>query len=35
MRAKAARLIEHGQPLRVEEADLAERGEGEVIVEVA
>ena len=35
MRVKAARLLEHGQPLRIEEADLAEPGEREVIVDVA
>ena len=35
MRVTAARLLEHGQPLRIEEADLAESGEREVIVDVA
>lgn len=35
MRARAARLIEHGAPLSVEEVELPEPGEGEWIVEMA
>jgi NADPH2:quinone reductase len=35
MRVKAARLVQHGQPLRVEEVDLAEPGPQEVVVQVA
>ena len=35
MRVKAARLAAHGQPLRIEEAELPEPGAGETIIEVA
>ncbi|HEU5385527.1 MAG TPA: zinc-binding dehydrogenase [Streptosporangiaceae bacterium] len=35
MRVTAARLTEHGQPLQVEEVDLAEPGPPEVIMDVA
>jgi NADPH:quinone reductase len=35
MRVKAARLVEHGRPLRVEEVDLAELGPRDVIVDIA
>lgn len=35
MRVKAARLAEHGQPLRVGEADLPEPGPQDVIVDIA
>jgi D-arabinose 1-dehydrogenase-like Zn-dependent alcohol dehydrogenase len=35
MRVKAARLVEHGQPLRVEEVDLAEPGPQDVVLDVA
>jgi NADPH2:quinone reductase len=35
MRTTAARLIEHGQPLRVEEVDLPEPDEGDVVVDMA
>ncbi len=35
MRITAARLTGHGQPLRVEEVDLAEPGPQEVIMDVA
>src|SRR6185437_4728108 len=35
MRVTAARLTEHGQPLQVEEVDLAEPGPQEVIMDVA
>jgi NADPH:quinone reductase len=34
-RTTAARLVGHGQPLRVEEVDLAETGPGEVVVALA
>jgi NADPH:quinone reductase len=35
MRVKAARLAAHGQPLSIEEAELAEPGPGETIVDLA
>ncbi len=35
MRVTAARLLGHGQPLRVEEVDLVEPGPGEVLVDLA
>jgi NADPH2:quinone reductase len=35
MRATAARLVEHGQPLRIEDVDLPEPGEQEVVLDVA
>ena len=35
MKVVAARLVEHGKPVRVEEVDLPEPGEGEVIVDLA
>ena len=35
MRVTAARLTEHGQPLHVEEVDLAEPGPQEVIMDIA
>jgi NADPH:quinone reductase len=35
MRATAARLVEHGQRLQVEDVELPEPGEGEVLLEVA
>jgi NADPH2:quinone reductase len=35
MRARAARLIEHGQPLAVEEIDLPDPADGELVVEMA
>jgi NADPH2:quinone reductase len=35
VRTTAARLVEHGKPIRVEEVELAEPGDGEVVVEMA
>src|SRR5689334_22902715 len=35
MRARAARLLKHGQPLRIEEVDLAAPGPQDVIVDIA
>ncbi|MHB1534045.1 MAG: quinone oxidoreductase family protein [Acidimicrobiales bacterium] len=35
MKARAARLVEHGKPIEIEEVDLAEPGEGEVVVDMA
>jgi NADPH2:quinone reductase len=35
MRVTAARLVQHGQPLQIEEVDLAEPGDQEAILEVA
>jgi D-arabinose 1-dehydrogenase-like Zn-dependent alcohol dehydrogenase len=35
MRVKAARLTAHGQPLRVEDVELAEPGADEVTVDIA
>ena len=35
MRATAARLVEHGAPLRIETVELAEPGPGEVVVDMA
>jgi len=35
MKTTAARLVAHGEPLSVEEVDLAQPGEGEVVVEMA
>src|SRR5579862_2550554 len=34
-KARAARLVEHGKPLRIEEVDLAHPGPDEVVVELA
>ncbi len=34
-RVTAARLIQHGQPLQIQEVELAEPGEDEVILDVA
>jgi NADPH2:quinone reductase len=35
MRVTAARLIQHGQPLQIEELDLAEPGDEEAVLEIA
>jgi D-arabinose 1-dehydrogenase-like Zn-dependent alcohol dehydrogenase len=35
MRVKAARLAEHGQPLRIEEIELPEPGPQDVVLDVA
>ena len=35
VRVEAARLIEHGQPLQVEQVELPEPGPGEVVVDIA
>jgi NADPH2:quinone reductase len=35
MRVTAARLIEHGKPLEIQEVELPEPGDGEVVLEVA
>ncbi len=35
MRVTAARLVEHGKPLEIQEVELPEPGDGEVILEVA
>ena len=35
MRVTAARLVQHGQPLQIEEVDIAEPGDQEAILEVA
>jgi NADPH2:quinone reductase len=35
MRVTAARLVEHGKPLEIQEVELSEPGDGEVVLEVA
>ncbi|MDQ1484610.1 MAG: NADPH:quinone reductase [Actinomycetota bacterium] len=35
MRVRAARLVEHGKPLQIEDVDLPEPSDGEVLVELA